>query len=195
MATENLSIAASTDDACIVENDTGYDDSAAIVRIDSGTAIGTRKRTGLRFVTSGSGLQQGDIVTSALLVMKFLVNDDANCDVDCEAHDDAPTFSAGNTPLDRTPIGSNPVAWVEDATADPSALNITAPVQDVVDRPGWGTSIVVLCIPRQDVTKLLWPFAYDNGSNEAELHITYTPVSRLPGNMAGGLQGMSGGLQ
>ncbi len=195
MATENLSIAASTDDACIIESDTGFDDTGIIVRIDSGTADGTRKRGGFRFVTSGTGLKQGDIVTQALLVMKFLANKNANCDVDCEAHDDGPTFSAGNTPLDRTLIGLNAVAWVEDATADPSALNITAPVQDVVDRPGWGTSIVVICVPRQDVTKNLWPYAFDNGSNEAELHITYTPVSRLSGNMAGGLQDMSGGLQ
>ena len=175
MATENLSIAASADDAYIDEDDSDYDDSAAICRIDSNVAIGVRKRAGFRFVASGGGIQQGDALSSASLVMKFLVNDDANCDVDCEAHDDAPTFSALNTPLDRTPIGSNPVAWVEDGTADPSALDITAPVQDVVDRPGWGTAIVVLGIPRQDVTKSLWPYAYDNGSNEAELHLTYTP--------------------
>ena len=182
MATENLSIVASTDDAHIDEDDSDYTDAQTIVRIDSSTAIGSRRRGGFRFVASGSGLQQGDIVTQALLVMKFLVNDDANCDVDCEAHDDGPTFSAGNTPLDRTLIGLNAVAWVEDATADPSALNITAPAQDVVDRPGWGTALVVICVPRQDVTKNLWPFSFDNGSNEAELHITYTPV-RIPAAM------------
>ena len=181
MATEDLAVAASTDDADVLEDDTQYADSGITVRCVSHTSAGGRRHVGLRFVTGGVGLDQGDTVVQADLVVVPTGNNDANLTIDCEAHDDGPTFSEGNDPKDRTLIGLSGVSWIEDDMSNPfpQTQDITGPVQDVVDRGGWaaGNAIVVLLTPNSDVNKALYLRSYDNGSVEPELNITYTPAA------------------
>lgn len=158
MATLSVQVGASTDDAQQQHDGTNFNNNSIGVRFSSGTTASTAYIAGLRFtnVTIPAG---ATINSASLQLFMFASDDDILCDIYCEDADNPGTFSgsatgpssrtltAAATAWDATNVSGSTDAWV-------TAPDISAAVQEVVDRAGWasGNALVVLLKGRVSAT-------------------------------------------
>jgi len=174
-------VGASTDDAHIVWT-TG---NPVLVLNASYLQINSSKYdhcvTGFRFTSVP--IPDGSTITAANLSVYVYVLDNPHCDIYCEDADDAATFSALDTPRDRTKTTAY-ASWNDTGLGFgwKTSPDISDPVQEVVDRPGWaqGALMVLTDQPSRTANEFLVR-GYDFSTYyTAKLNVTYTVPMRIP---------------
>lgn len=168
-------VGASTDDAYITWSPTnpvlGLD--SALIQINISSYY--YDVAGFRFTSVP--IPDGSTITAANLSVYVYVWDNPHCDIYCEDADDAATFSALDTPRDRTKTTAY-ASWNDTGLGFgwKTSPDISDPVQEVVDRPGWaqGALMVLTYQPSKTANEFLTR-GYDNSpSYAAKLNVTYT---------------------
>ena len=136
---------------------------------------------GLRF--NGIDIPQGATITDAYI--QFTVDETdsgtANVTFKAEAHNDAPAFSNSNYNISNRTTTNASVGWdimdwttVGEAGADQRTPDLSAIVQEIVDRSGWtaNNSVVFIVTGSGERTAE----SYNGSPTDAPtLHVTYTP--------------------
>lgn len=175
MPTLNLQVGASTDDARENSGTMGLTSTS----INAG---GAGQRLGFRW--TGVTIPQAATISSA--DVSFYVTSTANdtpngATVGMQAADDAATFAAVTDDItDRTRTST--VTWSgTDIGAGWQTIDVTTPVQEVIDRVGWvsGNAMATLLygVSGTNVTITTWN---GNPALAAKLDITYTTSSGVP---------------
>lgn len=174
MATQNIHVAASSDDAR--DGDAGaYNHTGG--NTDIGLFGSENYSAGCRFLALDPG--QGDTINS--LTMTFLVSlaarDDAVLDVHADDVDDSATFSSTDSPLDRVRTTAK-VDWdfTNVGATSQTSPNLASVLQEVVDRAGWvtGNDASILLI-HAGTSEQLQFFAFDDaGTSEPYIDIDWT---------------------
>jgi uncharacterized protein YjiK len=141
----DVRVAADSDDA--EEGGTG-----SMQLTSSDLDLGSSKVVGLRF--AGLSIPQGAAITEAWVQFQADEGDsgESSMTVEGEAIDDAPTFSDADqdiTARTRTAatVSWSPAGWsTGDAGAEQQTSDISAVVQEIVNRPGWssGNALVII---------------------------------------------------
>jgi hypothetical protein len=149
-------VGASIDDAREFDNG-DYDDSGSAVLL--GDYNGFQDYVGFRF--SSVYIQQGAIIDSAMLTLtayetssETSVEEGTQFLIKGEAIGHSPTFSADNSPRDRTPTAAGVIwtvteAWVQGQTY--SSPDLTTVIQEIVNREDWWSITSALTILVLDV--------------------------------------------
>ncbi|MBM3135986.1 MAG: hypothetical protein FJZ89_12030, partial [Chloroflexi bacterium] len=171
-----LQVSASTDDAREYANG-DYNDSSD--RVLLGDLNGFQDYVGFRF--TNVPIPQGAIIDSATLTVVSYDNRSGNTQfmLRGEANGNPPTFSVANSPRARVPTTAG-VTWPinQGWTANQAytSPDIAALVQEIVDRPDWGSGNALVL--------LVWDVVVDNQrrfaatyerspSQAAELRLTF----------------------
>lgn len=168
-------VGANADDAYSYNDGGTYNESADFLYI--GRAAGSQIYSGLRFQTVA--IPQGETInTCKLQVYAYADLNAVQTLIYCEDIDDAPTFSSGNNPEDRTLTTAN-ATW-DFTLADPGdfedSADFASVLQEVIDRPGWKSGNDVVVIVKGDlgadlVTRI---FSNDEGnSKQAKLVVNW----------------------
>jgi len=177
MTTLNLQVGASLDDA---SEDTGVSVATTAVNIRNDT---TYDWSGVRF--QSVTIPAGSTINTAVpqINVAFTSNDDVNVNIYAEDADNAAAFSTGlNDISNRTPttatVSRNATAV---GTGWYSLPDVTALVQEVVDRAGWGSgnslALLLETVTGSDLRYRAYDFA---AGDAAKLDIDYTPGGGIP---------------
>lgn len=185
MATLNLRVEASTDDARERQDGVAYDDSGDST-VRAGAAASDRYTAGNRFTTST--IANGDTVDSCTtsIYVHDAGFDDISADIHFDDVDDSATFSSGDTPVDRTPTTAS-VAWSADGVgvAKATSGDLAVPLQEVVDRGGFsaGADVSILLVGKTGAAKRCDYRTWDSQNvNRPELVIDFTVGGPAAGN-------------
>lgn len=183
MAELVLQVAASADDARETQSGTGLQTTNSELTMNSNSNPASAFISGVRF--TGDFPASGTQLDSAVLELFFhdLNADDANFTIYAEDADAAVDFST-TASITTRPKTTASVDWVEDAVRAAGAAffskDITAPVQEVIDRAGFtGAALMILLEGKADVTKTCNARSFDSGdgSQAAKLTLTYTEAA------------------
>ena len=177
-------VAASTDDA--EEKDTGamYKFDKALEFVFN-TAQGANQTVGLRF--DGLNLPRGVAITNAYIqfAAKATTSEATSLTFQGEASDDASTFNtAKNNITGRTKTAAavawSPATWTSGAAGpEQRTPDLTAIVQEIVNRPGWASGHALAFIVSGSGQRIAW--AYDGDTAKAALlHVEYSTTSAPP---------------
>lgn len=195
MALWSDAIAASTDDAHEAQDASGVNLTGR-TRMDANTGTPSQRDTaGFRF--TDPPFSSGDTIDDAVISWPDIgANDDPNVTLSVDDQTDSPTFSSGDTPFDRTPTTTTVQFVVTNLANDAPSVDFAAVVQELSDSPGTGDALTVLCAGNSDFNSNFRPNAQDAAA-PAALSLNYTAAGGdlRPGNMSGGLQLLTGGLQ
>lgn len=171
MATLNLQVAASSDDA--TEETTG-----SMYLTETLLYLNTQDRwSGIRL--NNVTIPQGSTINSATLKISVgsATYDDAHFTVFCEDHDDAPTFTTATNDITNRTTTTASIEIDQDALGTGEhSFTITAAVQEVINRPGWVSGNDLVVPIRNDANANLRCYAYDYGPGTypPKLDIDYT---------------------
>lgn len=175
MPTLNLQVGASSDDA--FEGATG---TMNLVATAVGIISTLNQWAGVRF--TGATVPQGATINSATLLVNIVntTNDTFDADFYGEAADNPGTFtgSSGNI-SGRTRTTAKKTVVAADVGAGWYSIDVTAVVQEIVNRGGWasGNAIVIILDALSNSIALQFR-AYDGGAGDAaKLDIDYTVPS------------------
>ena len=164
MPTVNLQVGAGNQDAQEQQNDSNFTSTGGTLALASNTTESNRIDGGFHF--SSVSIPFGAKVSAADF-QPYMFNvalDDPNCDIYCEDADDAADFTADADLVNRTRTTAS-VEWVETGvgTGFVSAPDISAPVQEVLDRSGWasGNDMLVYLRAKSDTTSNYYVTTYD----------------------------------
>ena len=169
----NLQVNASADDAH-QKSDNTVSTTSSSVRINGSLAWG-----GFRF--TGITIPQGATINSA--VFRYYIEDTAHDDVNhviyAEASDNASQFAdVLNNISDRTRTGTSVYEVQNGAGAGwRSAPDISALIQEVIDRPGWnsGNALAIIIDGSYSASPYLYTESWDgNPALAAQLEIVYS---------------------
>lgn len=145
---------------------------------------------GFRFINVA--IPQGSAILSAnvSLYVYSASYDDANIVIYGNDVDDAPDFNDNQNIINSTerPRTSASVSWVADAlgTGWKTKTGLKDIIQEIVDRDSWSSdnALALLFIANTDVSKRLYVYSYDQGSEyAAELKISWTPPWMSPSSV------------
>lgn len=185
--TVDVQIANAYNDASEVGDDTGFSNSQSVFSIFSSTVAAQRINGGFRFPSVD--IPQGSIIDVAYPEVSVTSTgaDDANMKIYCEDVDNSNDFNTEQDVNDR-PRTTAYTSWVADGVGtgwQGSSLDITGPIQEVIDRTGWTAenALTLLMIGNSDIYRALNVRTYDGyPSYGAKLHVEYTaPASGPPG--------------
>lgn len=150
MTTFSGQVAAATDDAHEADDGTGFNDTAVTMRCEASTTSSSRWNNAFRI--DNVTVPPGATITDAYASVVFPVGtrDSPDLDLDMEASDDAPDFSAsGNEDVTSRTLTGNSVNWSGTDLGSGSFVDspsFVSAVQTVVDRAGWasGQAMVVV---------------------------------------------------
>lgn len=176
-----LSVAGNDDDAVERQDSTGFDkDEDLVSAISNNVGAAFRQDVGLRF--ADVPIPQGAVLSSVVLEIYIEAGDnfdDAREHIFAEDIDDSPDFAATPSVMSRTNTTAN-VAWdasnIGTGAYFPSP-DITAVIQEVIDRPGWVSGNALTVLLRGDASgtsRTLRFMAKEHADNHpARLNITY----------------------
>jgi hypothetical protein len=179
-------VGAGADDAHEQQNSTQFSSSAGYLQLRSNTADANSYNVGMRFqgvlvpkdATIGSGTYWEGYYN-------LTTNDDADFDIWCEAVDDAVDFAtnADVTSRTKTSASAGPYTASDIAAGGNtwygSAIDASAPIQEVINRSGWesGRDLCIIGKGSNRTTTSSYLQAYDGDPGTApKLHIEWTEV-------------------
>lgn len=199
MPTLNLVVAAVNDDADETNADTGFDAVGATVNVSASATAGTAQHAGFRF--QSVAIPRGAIISSAIpsVWCTSATFDNPRCDIYCHDIDDSPNFTTDADVFNRalTTASTEWIATGISTAAYTACPDITAAVQEVIDRAGWasGNALMVIFRGKSDLNSFLTTHSYDaQPTMAAKLDITYTaPASGGKGSGGKGKGGNTPG--
>ena len=188
MPTLNLQVAAGTDDARESQDGQDWSVSSTSIQMDAADAEEAQYNGG--FVFHNVTIPAGSTINSATLSLNITnaAVDDVDATVGFEDVDDADDFSTtANVTTRRANLTTASVAWSATGlgTGWKSPADLSAPLQEIINRPGWASGNSVCCIVAGNVgVAELTCWAYEgNASLAAKLDIDYTEGGGTPGGM------------
>lgn len=160
-------------------DDAEEDDGGGVSRNNDKLELGQQKWVGFRF--AGVTIPQGSTIVSAYVEMRATDSNSESTDLTIfgQDADDATSFGSGSNDLSSRPRTSASIAWnnVESWKKNQwhDTPDISAVVQQIVDRSGWadGNDLVIL-IRSDDLDGKRLAFSHDdNGNKAAKLHLVY----------------------
>ncbi|MEH6472914.1 MAG: PilC/PilY family type IV pilus protein [Halopseudomonas sp.] len=146
----------------------------------------TEQIVGIRF--AAVNIPSGATITKAWMEFTIDEQNSASADpvtvlISAEAEDNPNSFGTGNGSISvRDKTTANTTWAITDNPAVGDTLttpNISAPIQEVIDRAGWSSNnAMAFIIERVSGDGVRWPESYEGGSSLApQLHISYTNLS------------------
>lgn len=186
MATLNLQVAASTDDAWYGQEEPRWELTLNRGYAGSQGAAYDRNGFGMRF--QNVTIPKGATITTAYLTFKantYLSADTCKTRISAEAVNDAPTFADDAAAFDARAANHTTAQVDWDAIGPWTAeTNYNSPeiktvIQEIVNRAGWasGNGLVIFWDDfdeRSTVEAFRGAWSYDHGSDAPKLHIEYT---------------------
>ncbi len=182
MTTLNLQVNAAVDDAYEADDNTGFDRTSTIVRIDANPTAASRFNGGMRF-TSVALPKEANIDTATVQVFVLsLATDDPHLDISAEDVDSPGDFTSPADVTDRVRTTAS-VSWVATGVDIQweTSPEIKTVIQEIVDRGGWASgNNLVLLMDGHTTTFNFRIFSYEGGTTfAAKLDIDYIPPQAL----------------
>lgn len=179
MTVYTASIAAGEDDAYEFDSGSGFAGTGTTLRMDDTTVASARGNTGLRF--PGTGVPQGSTInvgTFLTCTASASTRDSPDATIYCESADASVNFVTDADVTSRAPTAAG-VLYVafNIGTGAVNTPDLAAPVQEVVNRAGYGAGTVITFIGKGNNNSAGegWRIlAYENGSGFASVTIDYT---------------------
>ena len=191
MSSATISVAASAHDASEEGPGTGFTATGVTVLAYSSATAGQWWYCGMLFVAP---IPQGSTIVSATLTVKAysIGFDDVRANVGLEDVDNADDFTTNADVTTRiSSITTAGTTWEADSLGASDLVfnspDISAPVQEVVDRPGWvaGNNMVVLfATDNQNPQKRLSMRAWDDATEpEPKLNVSWRTPTAVTGSL------------
>lgn len=184
----SISVTPTSDGVCFSDG-TGFDGGGATILVASSTTASVRRGAGVRFAAS---IPSGVTIDSADLVLDLFGEDDPDITVYGHDVDDAAEVTSGDI-FTRTRTTAS-TSWDDTGLGNgPQRVDVTAIVQEIVDRGGWssGQGIALLVLGDSAASsEVRWKsLEATDPSKRPRLEVTWTAPGPATGTMALGLQG------
>lgn len=173
--TIDLVVDASADDADETAGGGSFSSTDTDLFMSSSTSATFRYNAGMRFVTS---IPQGAPINVGYITFRCTTTsvDDPNVDFYCEDVDNSANFSITPDVTDRV-VTTASVSYTATSigTGDVNSPSLVGPIQEVVDRPGFGGTITVIGKGKSDTSSSFVIRSRDGSSTTCpRLHVEYT---------------------
>ncbi len=175
---ETVQVAAGTDDSHENANSAMPNPGAMNINMGNHTSATSRWLGGMRWSVD---IPQGSTIQAAHISV-YATSDDPHFDIHAQAADDAAAFTSTTGDISGRPRTTASVRW--DATNLGTSIFIDSPdisavIQEVVDRPGWvaGNNLVIVTVPDGSVIQGLTARPYDfNTALAPILHVEFANI-------------------